>query len=153
MQISVELQEKFSCVPNMIAIILLGIAIVVLIVLSGKKKVVKQKETLPKKSVKNLFVIKQKYDECLLDLENKYMEQKISCRLAYQELSKVIRQFVYEMTGIRVQNYTLEELKRINMPELYEVIAECYGPEFAAENNCNLQDSIKRARMVVEEWS
>lgn len=73
--------------------------------------------------------------------------------MAYQNLSKVIRNFVFEATHIKVQNYTLDDIRKLNMPILYELISEYYNPEFANISNGNFIYSIEKARGVVERWN
>ena len=55
-------------------------------------------------------------------LSKEVEENKVNSREAYQKLSTIIRYFVYEVTNIKVQNYTLKEIKKINRPILYELI-------------------------------
>ena len=89
----------------------------------------------------------------VMDLEARYEMGKVSEKEAYQELSKYIRHFVHDVTGIRVQNYTLEDIGRLNMPMLYYLIAECYAPEFSADASGNLGESIRKAREVIYGWN
>lgn len=96
---------------------------------------------------------KEKYNKLLMDLQARYEMEKVTEKEAYQELSKYIRHFVYDVTGIKVQNYTLEEIGRINLPQLYYLIAECYVPEFAADASGNLGESIRKAREVIYGWN
>lgn len=101
----------------------------------------------------NRISIKQKYMALLRELELKYHNGKISNRRAYQELSKIVRHFVYEATGIKVHNYTLQEIKNTNIVGLYEIVNECYTPEFSIDKNGDIYSSIARAGKVVEEWN
>ena len=70
-----------------------------------------------------------------------------------QELSKITRHFVYEATGIKVHNYTLQEIKGTNLSGLYSIISECYTPEFSVDKNGDIYGSITKARKVIEEWN
>lgn len=156
MQITVELQDYFSYLP-LLLFILAGIAGVLLIILWPKKKkeantkpVVLKPQPLPPQ---NLASLKHKYDGLLVGLFEKRSASKLSDRRAFQELSKIVRDFVFEATGIKVQNYTLSEIKAANLPKLYELIAECYVPEFAMKNNSNVYEAINKARKVVGEWN
>ena len=153
MQISVELQDMFSYSPVIVYVILLLFLATLIIYLLKKYKT---REKTPKVKVakpKDIPSIKNKYCKILMDIDRKYTENKLSDRLAYQELSKAIRYFVYEVTGIRVQNYTLDEISKLNIPNLYRLVEDCYVPEFAIENNCNIHESITKARKVIEEWN
>ena len=159
MSTTVELQEMFSY-----SFILLIIAASLLAVLSVMGFIVfwrmrKQSVNVPivtpapKMKPVHSVNVKQKYRAVLNDLEKNCHENKISGRAAYQQLSQIVRRFVYEATGIKVHNYTLEEIRQLNMPDLYSVIAECYAPEFAVENNSNIYDTLQKARKVIEEWN
>ncbi len=152
MQTTVELQDMFSYLPiGPIGILVLCVAVILYVLIKHKKpKKPPVVKTIQKESI---AVIKQKYAQMLLQLEYAYQEKQISERAAYQELSKVVRHFVYDATGIRVQNYTLDEIRQVNMPNLYYLIAECYVPEFATENEADFVQTIGKARKVMEQWN
>ena len=75
------------------------------------------------------------------EIIEKYKAGKLSDRHAYQQLSKVIRHFVFDVTGIKVQNYTLSEIKGLNIPMLYYLIDECYEPEFSKQSGGNIVET------------
>ena len=156
MPITVELQDMHSY--SVIMIVVVAIFVIASIVALGLFiviKVSKKETTRPKveMTVQNRINIKQKYCGLLNNLERKCFDKKISNRKAYQELSKITRHFVYEATGIKVHNYTLQEIKGTNIAGLYSVISECYAPEFAIDKNGDVYSSITKARKVVEEWN
>lgn len=154
MQTSVNLQEPFSYSIWYIFIIL--IFLIVLTIYLLKKKKIKQKNHIPEikeMDIKEIEIIKQKYVRNLNELQSKLENNKISIRKAYQSLSTYIRYFVYEVTNIRVQNYTLSEIKEIDMPILYELIQEYYTPEFSEYSFGNVKESIEKTRKVIEKWS
>lgn len=155
MQTRVELQDmySYSFIMMAVAAVFVLIPIVVLfVVLIKRMKKIKIKP-IKKMTVENRENIKQKYLGQLDRLEKHCREQKISNRKAYQELSKITRHFVYQATGIRVHNYTLQEIKETNFAELYSVISECYTPEFALDKNGDIYGSIIKARKVIEGWN
>lgn len=156
MQITVELQDSFSYFP-LLWYLLAGIAGVVLIILWPKKKgkentkpVPPKPQPLPPQSIASL---KSKYIALLAGLTKRRSGDKLSDRKAFQELSKIVRDFVFEATGIQVQYYTLSEIQAAGLPKLYELIAACYVPEFALQNNSNVYEAINKARKVIEEWN
>ena len=77
----------------------------------------------------------------------------IELRKAYQMISETIRMFVFEITDITTQNYTLQEIKRLSIPKLYDLIKEFYEPEFASKSKGNFNDSINKARRIINEWN
>ncbi len=157
MQTSINLQEPFiySIIPLIIAIGLIVIETLYLIHLK-KKKIIEEKneiKVIPEKNIKNIPVIKGKYLNQLDSIEYKYTNQMIELRTAYQLISEAIRLFVFEITDITTQNYSLAEIKKLNMPNLYELIKEYYEPEFASKSVGDFSSSINKARRVIKEWN
>lgn len=158
MQTSIKLQEPFTY-----SIILLVIAISFVLVITfyfiytKKKKQKPQKEekvkAIPEKNIKNVPVIKGKYLSQLDSIEYKYTSNMIELRKAYQLISEAIRLFVFEITDITTQNYSLAEIKKLNIPNLYELIEEYYEPEFASKSTGDFSSSISKARRVIKEWN
>lgn len=154
--ITVELQDVMSYskagligIVSLIAVVL--IAIIVALIIKAKKNA---PAPVPRMASENkVRAAKEKYNRLLMDLEARYEMGKVNEKEAYQELSKYIRHFVHDVTGIKVQNYTLEDIGRLNMPMLYYLIAECYAPEFSADASGNLGESIRKAREVIYGWN
>ena len=157
MEVSVNLQEPFSySIIPMIVIIILTFVIAIYIIVKACNKVRKEKTNITKikyENVNNIIEIKQKYIKILIDLEKKLDNNNISIREAYQKLSSTIRYFVYEVTNIKVQNYTLQDIKKLDMPILYEWVEEYYVPEFSEKSIGNIKLSIEKTRKVIEKWS
>ena len=159
MQTSINLQEPFtySLIPLIIVIFLI-IGVTIYLIKSRKmKEKLKVEETkvkiIPEKNIKNIPVIKEKYLKQLDTIQEQYMNEKIELRKAYQRISESIRLFVFEVTDITTQNYSLEEIKKINIPSLYELIEEYYEPEFASKSIGDFNNSINKARRVIEQWN
>ncbi len=158
MQTTINLQEPFtySLIPLVIIIVCIIIATIYLLNLKNSKKEIEIKredvKKIPEKNIKNIPVIKNKYLQQLKDIEDKYTNNKIELRKAYQLISEAIRLFVFEVTDITTQNYSLAELKKINIPELYNLIEEYYEPEFASKTMGDFSSSINKARRVINEW-
>lgn len=152
MQISVNvgLQNPFSyyIYPLIVLVIMIIIWISYFSIKNKKEKII-IKEVDPKDLVK----IKEEYIEQLNNLIENLRYNQITIRKAYQKLSKIIRLFIYEVTDINVQNYTLKEIKKINMPKLYKLIQEYYAPEFSRYSLGNIEESIEKTRKVIEEWN
>lgn len=161
MPITVELQDmhSYSFALPVIVVVFVVLSIAAAVVLAIKNNKNKAAEPIQQITPENRENIKQKYDGQLYRLALKCKDKKISNRRAYQELSRILRHFVYEATGIKVQNYTLQEIQtlmntgRMNISGLYEVINECYAPEFAIDRNGDIFGSITKARKVIERWS
>ena len=105
--------------------------------------------------IKNVDIneIKRKYLEELDVIESQLNTNMIHIRIAYQDISRVIRHFVYEVTNIHVQNYSLKEIKDLDMPMLYELMQEYYVQEFSKYSYGNVKDSLQKTRKVIEKWN
>ena len=158
MQTSINLQDPFtySVIPLIISIC---ISIIFIILIYFNKLAKKSKienivvKEIPEKNIKNIPVIKGKYLNQLDSIEYKYVNQMIELRKAYQLISEAIRLFVFEITDITTQNYSLAEIKKLNMPTLYNLIEEYYEPEFASKSIGDFEASINKARRVINEWN
>ena len=159
MQTSINLQEPFaySIIPVIIIICLTFIETCYLIYLRKKKNKSKIDEikvkVIPEKNMKNITIIKEKYLKQLDNIEYKYANNIIELRKAYQMISENIRLFVFEITDITTQNYSLAEIQKLNIPILYELIKEYYEPEFASKSVGDFKSSINKARRVINEWN
>lgn len=150
MQIETELRDMFSYSPILILPILLLIIILLVTILHKKKDIKKIK--VVKLEQKNLNEIKSKYLYNIKLLINNLDNKKITNRTAYQNLSRLIRNFIFEVTNIKVQYYTLDDIKKLNIPILYELVEDYYDPEFQRYSNGNILKSINKTKKVIEEW-
>lgn len=152
MQTSVNLEPSFSYTILYWVIFLTLILIIVLWFLEKNKKENKVVVEI-ENNTQNIKSIKLKYLKKLTILENKIDKNEITIRRAYQNLSSIIRYFVNAVTGIKVQNCTLEDIKKLNMPMLYELIKEYYNPEFAEKSLGDIKSSIEKTRKVIKKWN
>lgn len=159
MNTTVQLQDPFSYskAPIIIISILLASYILyrlILYFLKQKKKKQKEKEEKPAEPVlKDINVIKQEYLQMVLQLEKQYREGEMDNRQAYTEISRIFRDFVYEVTGVEAPKYTLHDIAGLNMPVLYKLIDHCYHPEFAERSDCNVPESIDMTKRAIELWN
>lgn len=159
MQTSVNLQGlyHYSYIPLISCGIIMTILIVFMIVKREKNNNIlintNDNKQLKEKNTKNIPAIKQKYVKQLEYIEYEFKNNKISLRKAYQKISETIRLFVFEVTDIKTQNYSLNEIKKLNMPVLYDLIKEYYEPEFSFKPIGDFESSITKARSVIEKWN
>ncbi len=152
MQVAIELSPMFSY--SLLIILIIVVIIILLIIFYPKKK--KNNTTVTNviiPSEKDIQKIKNKYLTEIKRLAINFNENKISNRMAFQQLSLIIRNFIHEATNIQVQNYTLSEIKQINMPILYELVSEYYDPEFCKISKGNVLQSIAKTKEVIEKWN
>ena len=67
-------------------------------------------------------------------------------------MSAKVREFAFEAFNIKAQNYTLSEIKKLNIPSFYELIEEYYKSEFSNESVGDLKEAINKTRRVINEW-
>ena len=151
MQIQTELKPMFSYSFIPILIIMIAIISIIIIPKLTKKKEIKKQIVIP--NHKDLMEIKKRYLSKIQELENNFNNKKITNRKAYQELSNIIRNFIFEATNIKVQNYTLKEIEKISMPILYDLVSEYYDPEFSIISEGNIISSINKTKTVIERWN
>ncbi|MCR5213560.1 MAG: hypothetical protein K6E10_04030 [Eubacterium sp.] len=157
MKTSVELQDPFNYLILWIilAVLFIGGVIAAQIILRKKlgDRLKKDKALKLKKiSESTLEGKKKKYIGELLFIESDLMANKINIRQAYQKISMTIRMFVFEVTGIKVQKYTLTEIRRVNIPQLTNLVREYYEPEFARETRADVRSSLAKTRSLIEGW-
>lgn len=155
---TVELQSPFHySIWTILIIALLFIGLTICLVYEFIKKhqrsVDLQRPVVQKRTPTQVNSIRAKYLKELNNIENDFDNNKISLRHAYQKLSKTVRKFVYEMTGIRVDNFTLQDIKEAGVPYLVELISECYAPEFSKYSSGNLKESLNKAKRIIEQWA
>ena len=155
MQVTVELKDMFSysIIPVIVALVVVIILIILLILSRRRKNKPKNIVQVIIPPEKDIEGIKNKYLEKIDVLVNDFDNKNLNKRGTYQELSVILRSFIYEMTNIQVQYFTLKEIEKINMPQLYELVKEYYDPEFSKMTKANLIDSIEKTKKVIEEWN
>ena len=156
---SVELQDPMK---YYLFWLILAIAFVVLLIGSQilfrvllKDQLRRKKERKPKikkVSKKPLPVLKWEYLQKMDFLERNIHSGSYDKRRSYQELSGIIRDFVHDVTGIKVQNYSLREIRRLGMPGLIALVQEYYEPEFARQSMADIRGSVFRTRKAIELW-
>lgn len=157
MKTSVELQGPFSYLIIWVILALLFIAATVFFQVFFRKKlgdrIKKEKQIRIKKIAETtLEGLKRKYIGELTCIEMDLRNQNITVRQAYQKMSLCIRMFVFDVTGIKVQRYSLSEIRRVNIPQLTQLVREYYEPEFALESRMDVMSSLGRTRGVIESW-
>ena len=157
MKTSVELQGPFSYMIIWVILAVLFIGAVVFSQIFFRKKLgdrlKREKQIRIKKIAEStLEGLKKKYIGELACIEMDLRNQNITVRQAYQKMSLCIRLFVFDVTGIKVQKYSLSEIRRVNIPQLTQLVREYYEPEFALESRMDVMSSLGRTRGVIESW-
>jgi hypothetical protein len=77
---------------------------------------------------------------------------QVDRRIAHEEISRVARSFVHEVTKVDVRDWTLAEIRRSPYASLAELIDICYEPEFAEHSETDPIRSIDHAKAVIWSW-
>lgn len=151
MKTSVNLQGPFSYAlwPIIVVGALLLLCIGILIFPKLKSLFKPRKVPAPEKVIE----IKNKFLMELSGIEVDLVNNRISTRDAYKKMSVCIRAFVFEVTGIEVLSYTLQDIQRLKMPLLEELIEEFYAPEFAVKSIGDSMASLQKTKRAIERWN
>lgn len=158
MKTSVNLQEPFSyAIWPVIAVGVIFAGFVLYLLAekykkAGSKKMMKE-NVMKQRTQRDIAKIKQNHIEQLEKIKNCLFNKELTTREAYQKMSMCIRKFVFEVTGIKVQNYTLEDIRKLKMPVLEELVMEYYIPEFAIESIGNSVETIEKTKRAIEKWN
>lgn len=152
MQWGVELTDPYSY--SVIGLLILIFITVIVLIIVSKKIYDKTRPKTIKVVVKvvDRNRIRLEYVDKLNDLLNRINNKKINTRKAYNELSILIREFIYKISRVNLMKYTLNDFQKLNNKVLYELIKEYYEPEFSKEGTGDIVSSIEKTRKVIQEW-
>ena len=101
----------------------------------------------------DLADLKQKYQRLIDEIEQNHTAGKLSSRKAHQKLSHVLRMFVVEINGHRVDTLTLRDLEKTRYKTLAAAIKQFYIPEFTAVEQGSVTEAAALARKTVAAWN
>ena len=152
--INFDLQDMFSYsyIPIIISLIIFLILFIIYYHLFLKQKRV----PVHFKHHVGMDALKRTYLKRLDDIIDKYRQRTITDRQVYIQLSRLIRGFAYEMTGVKLQNCTLDDISKLDMPQLYNLVYEYYDPEFAKYSQGHsplyIDRVLVKTREVIDKW-
>ena len=147
MQSTVRFRPPFSYSIFLLILLILIIAGILLKLFLPKRE--KKKKIVLNK---DLYSVKQDYIKLIDLLEMDYKNNRTTTKEAYARLSKIIRSFIEEVTGLNVKSISLSEVKRYNLPYLEDLMREYYVPEFACNDEGNIEKSLSKTREVIKIW-
>lgn len=157
---SVKLQNPFSysllllIVFALIVIVPPIIILTVKIIRMNKGKVINKRVNKKVITQSDIEKMRLAYVARIDEVEKKSRDNDIEKREAFIELSATVREFVQNVTGISTSNYTLSEIKKVSLPELYVLIEKYYEPEFGLSVDYDsIKDPFSDARKVIKEWN
>ena len=101
----------------------------------------------------DLTDLKQKYQQLIDEIEQNHAAGKLSSRKAHQKLSHILRMFVVEINGHRVDTLTLRDLEKTRYKTLTAAIKQFYIPEFTAVEQGSVAEAAALARKTVAAWN
>jgi len=105
---------------------------------------------------KNFYAKKQLYLKKLDSLEKRYAEGKVDRRGAYREMSKLVRGFIYDATGLRLLEMTYTDICKSSTPvhiKTASLIRDYYEPEFARMSDADTMASIQKTKKEILYWT
>ena len=151
MQWGVNLEGPFSYSKFGVFLLVIIIIIVVIMLIKKHNKNKPQPIRVVVKVV-DRNRIRMEYVAKLNNLITKVNNNSISTRKAYNELSVIIREFIYRTTRVNLLKYSLNDFRKLNNKTLLELINEYYEPEFSYEGSGDILASIEKTRKVIVEW-
>ncbi|MGM7679046.1 hypothetical protein [Microbacterium sp. A94] len=101
-----------------------------------------------------LNMLRMEYDVRIGQIEADYRAGSLSARRANLELSRVVRTFVNEYSGLEAPVLALEDLKKLGVqPELIDAMNRYYYPSiFRRDPAIDPIAGVEAARRVVASW-
>lgn len=96
--------------------------------------------------------LRQKYLQLIAQVESQYAAKSMTSRQVHQELSSLVRLFVFEARGVRAQVLTLNDLKQSDLTALTELIELYYPGEFASIERSEPDSAVQLAKEMVQSW-
>lgn len=160
-QISVKLQDEYSyAIWPIISLVVIVIAAVIIYLftrflkhLENREKVIDGQKAWRALSDSEKYYLRMKYFQLLDELYYRVSYNQISVRHCYQRLSRYVREFVSEITGVKVNKCTLHDIKQMNMPMLAALVEEFYAVEFAKVSSGDAGAAIAKTKRVIEIWN
>ncbi len=95
---------------------------------------------------------KLKYVAQLGRLEKALYNNEVGERESYQELSRIIRMFAKDATGLSIENYTLAEIKALRRNDLISLMEVYSAPEFSRYGRGDLSRDISDTKRAIQTW-
>ena len=102
----------------------------------------------------DLEALKAEFLRSVNDIADRHEAGEIGSRDGHHELTGVMRRFVRRTTGHDVTSQDLSTLLADQRTRAVgELIEDLYEPDFALSSDRQLSDSVRRARVVIRQWS
>jgi hypothetical protein len=81
---------------------------------------------------------------------------ELTARQGHQEISRTVREFVSERSGVPAATMTLGDFRQHGPERLAELVALTYPPSFSADEDLSVaafEETAERARTLVTTWT
>ena len=146
---------QYSAIWNVIAIaIVVGaiLLIVVIIRLTRTPPATPEATDLQWMPAVDRDEVRSRYLAMIDAAQSEYRERRMPARQLHQRMSSLVREFAFDIDGVRARTMTLTDLRATRNDSLGDVIARLYPGEFAAVDRGNPEESVELARRVVRSW-
>ncbi|MBQ1532376.1 MAG: hypothetical protein IIZ57_09565 [Solobacterium sp.] len=148
MNITVDLQDVRMFSLFWLLAALTGLAAAVFLV---HQVIGKHRQT--QKAAEEEVSLQERYLGKLDQLEQEYLHNQISVRNAYQSLSRTVREYGSELTGIPMDRLTLAEIRLHGSGKAAHLVERYYEPEFAEYAEDKFIHEIHYAKEVIRAWN
>ncbi len=102
--------------------------------------------------VRSPFRLDRLHRDCMAKIsaiESSYNSNAINSREVHQQMSREVRKFIRNVTGLQAETMVCEDLCRTGRPELAALIKSYYAPEFARTFKVDTKESLEKGRELV----
>ncbi len=101
--------------------------------------------------------VRKRYLHELELIEKRLKKKRITVRQAYQSMSVVVRGFVTEATGKRLDRCTRDDVLKLKLDDpsleaLWVLLVDYSEPEFAEQSEAEFSRSANKTRRTIQEW-
>ncbi|MDO4241882.1 MAG: hypothetical protein Q4C71_05055 [Microbacteriaceae bacterium] len=101
---------------------------------------------------RNLNTLRAKYFAAIDGVERAFNSGEFTQRQVHTELSRQVKQFAAEASGVNLDRMTLEELRKTHFTGVTKAVSEYYPQVFSPDTDMPPEKGIFAAREVIKLW-
>lgn len=98
-------------------------------------------------------VLRHKFSAAIGRVSDRYRAGELSSRQASAEMSRVLRNFVYFQTGVRVQYMALGEMTHSAAAAVAPAMSALYARQFESGDAPDIAATVAQVRSTIQAWS
>ena len=98
-------------------------------------------------------VLQRKFSAAVGRVDERYRAGELNSRQAYAEMSRILRNFVYDRTGVRAQYMALGEVATVPLPRRHRWCQLCTGDNSTSVIVQTLPLLTAQVRRAIQSWS